>query len=134
MRGVRPTQKAPYVVHRHPGLVNVEARADRRFRDAILTLAPEGPRRRFRDAFLNGPKPNGRRHAMEYFGANLFNILARTIPLVEQIDILLATRGADGFNEWLSVTGFGNDYRFIKALDEWAQMAPAPAPKEAACS
>jgi hypothetical protein len=120
VKRLRPNVKFPFVMRRGGGLVNIEAGADRRFRDALLTLAPEGPRKQFRDAFLNGPKVDGRRHAIEYFGKELPAILALTIPLVETIHVVLATRGADGFNEWITATGFADDYRFIKGLHEWA--------------
>jgi hypothetical protein len=31
-----------------------------------------------------------------------------------------------GFKQWLDATGYGNDYRMIKAMDAWAQMELAP--------
>ncbi len=126
--------KAPFVALQKNGITNIEAEADRRFRDTILALAPEGPRRQFRDAFVNGPKPNGRQHAIEYFGpARVPVIQAQIVPLVEALHILLASRfRLPGFNEWVTLTGFGDDYRFIKGLIAWAEMkAPEREPPKA---
>lgn len=121
---------APFIARGHKNLVCVEGNQDRAFRESLLAIAPEPARKHFREAFLNGPKGDGGRHATAYFGAEkIAGIQAQIHPVCDEIEEFMArTLRFPGFNQWLTLTGWGDDYRIIKGLIAWAETASGNAP------
>jgi len=116
----------PFVAKRHAGLFHVESKADARFRNYLLELAPtKAIRAHMLEGLRNGPKGDRGAHARRYFGEDgIAGISAHIDPLTQAIDLLLATRaGLPGFRDWLNISDFGNDYRILKGFIAWADTA-----------
>lgn len=116
---------APNVARGHSNLVMVNGNLDKAFRDTLIAIAPESARKHFREAFSGGgmPKGDGGAHARAYFGHDkIAGISALIRPLSEELEeFMTRTLRFAGFNQWLTATGWGDDYRVIKGLMAWAE-------------
>ena len=125
---------APSIGRGHKNLVMVNGNLDRAFRDALLAIAPEPARKHFREAFAGGgmPKGDGGAHARAYFGADKIPAISSLIrPLSDELEeFMTRTLRFAGFNEWLTQTGWGDDYRIIKGLMAWAETKRSDAGEE----
>lgn len=116
----RPGQFA--VVHEN-GLTHIERQHDAAFRKALIDGCPDQVRPKMREALAVIPQPGAAAHSQRYFGPELPAILVRSAPLIDEIDLLLLKSfNLPGFKDWLVLTGFGNDYRMIKAMVAWADL------------
>jgi hypothetical protein len=117
------TKPIPFRVKRENGLVHVDRVIDAAFRQALLDGIPVSLRPKMREALAVIPDSRSRVHTQRYFGDELPEIMERIAPLLLELNKLLSERfNLPGLYDWLDVTGFGNDYRMVKAFDAWAQM------------
>lgn len=101
----------------------VDRGADWAFREALLRGAPDTIRPKIRAALDRVPKANAAAYSKQYFGAELPAILKHTQPLIDELHVYFHQYLLlPGFMQWLSVTGYGNDYLMIKAFAEWSEM------------
>lgn len=123
---------APFAVHRppdSPGIVWVDKAKDEAFRKALLDGIPVSLRSKMKEALSVIPDKGALAHSQRYFGSELQMITGRTAPLIFELNRYLTEQlQLPGLYDWLHVTGYGNDYRMIKAFDAWAQM-PLSQPK-----
>ena len=113
---------------RENGLVHIRADVDRAFRRALLdgVPAPLGDRD---GRGLVGAEllPNARRaqkEARRYFGDEADGIFADAARFAGDLHTFLGVRfGLTGLLDWLTATGYGNDYRMIKVFAEWARLS-----------
>lgn len=112
-----------------PGLVWVDKAKDEAFRKALLDGIPVSLRAKMKGALSIIPDKGALAHSQRYFGAELPMITGRTAPLIFALNRYLTEQlQLPGLYDWLNVTGYGNDYRMIKAFDAWAQL-PLRKPK-----
>ena len=117
----------PFRVKRENGLVHIEAAADAAFRKALLDGVPTPLWPKMAAALGAIPTGNTRRaqrEARRHFGKEADAIFAHAATFAADLHTFLADRfGLLGLLDWLSVTGFGNDYRMIKVFAEWARLS-----------
>lgn len=107
--------------------VQIPSDVDQAFRTALIELAPnETIRRRVREALANGPHPNGRGHATEYFADRLEEVIGKAAAFADWLDAYMMKRGRPDLIRWLDATGYGNDYRVIKTFAAWAELQVYP--------
>lgn len=100
----------------------VEASADAAFRKALMDGCPVPVRPNMQEALAATPPKNARGHSFRYFGDELPSILERVSPLIDELHWFLHhDRNLPNFKQWLQVTGYGDDYRMIKAMAAWAE-------------
>ena len=60
----------------------------------------------------------------QIFAEEFVIAVAGIAPLLFELEGYMRNRlDLHGFWEWLDLTNFGNHYKLIKVLDQWAQMA-----------
>lgn len=109
------------------GINWIDRASDERFRHLLIHGAPRSVSLKLKDALSRHPKANAREYSEAHFGAELPVICAAVAPLVDLLCDYYESIGAPRFREWLSLTGYGDDYRFISAMVEWAAMKREPA-------
>jgi hypothetical protein len=126
---VRALEKLPFTIVRKDGMVHVDAKVDAAFRKALMAGVPPQIRSKMREALTATPGANAMKHSVKYFGGpqRIAEVKNRIAPLLVQFNEMLTESFAlPGIFDWLEVTGFGNDYRMIKAFLAWAEMANLP--------
>jgi len=116
-------------IKRENGVVLIPRDADEAFRKALMDGVPPSLRPKMREALAATPDPNAIkaiRHSRRYFGEEASKIFADASGLAAELHRFLAGRfQLNGLLDWLTATGYGNDYRMIKVFAEWARMAKA---------
>lgn len=99
-------------------VVQIPRAEDNAFRKFLIDHCPEQVRHRIKDGLTNGPKPHGAAHAIRYFGADEVRAIGlRCVPLLHRLELRCPRLIA-----WLGASQFANDYRILKAFDEWAAI------------
>lgn len=107
------------------GIVFVDKAHDAAFRKALMAGVPPSLRGKMQEALAATPGRGAAAHARRYFGAEADAIFADAAELAGVLSRFLNDHyRLDGLLEWLTATGFGNDYRMIKVFAEWARLAP----------
>ncbi|WP_439392341.1 hypothetical protein ACRQ5Q_22360 [Bradyrhizobium sp. PMVTL-01] len=123
----------PFTVRYENGLVLVSSEADAAFRKALMDGVPTPLRAKMMDALSAPLQPNARkamREAQRHFGAEANEAFAAASELAAELHRFLERNfQLQGLLDWLTVTGYGNDYRMIKVFYEWAKMGKAHAEK-----
>ncbi len=101
----------------HGRLRYIDAESDARFRKVLLDGVPPSLRLKMWEALSETPNDGDFSRSQRYFGDELMTIGRRIRPLSEALD-----RTFPGFNEWLFVTGYTNNYKMIKVFNAWAEM------------
>jgi hypothetical protein len=118
---------APATIIRENGLVHIRSDVDRAFRKALLDGVPSSLQPKMAEALSAQVLPNARRaqkEARRYFGAEADEIFAHAAQLATDLHKFLGDRfGLIGLLDWLTATGYGNDYRMIKVFAEWARLS-----------
>jgi hypothetical protein len=125
----RQIEKLPFTIVRDKGVVHVDAKVDAAFRKALMDGVPPQIRSKMREALAATPGAHAMEHSIRYFGgqAGISDVKNRIALLLVEFNRLLTESFAlPGIFDWLEVTGFGNDYRMIKAFLAWAEMAKTP--------
>jgi hypothetical protein len=79
------------------------------------------------EALAATPGRGAAAHARRYFGKEADAIFADAAELAGVLSRYLNNQyQLDGLLEWLTATGFGNDYRMIKVFSEWAKLRSGP--------
>ena len=113
-----------FPTHSHQGVRFIEAAADAAFRKALKDGCPPQLRSKMHEALSDIPGKGAMAHSVRYFGKELADIKNRIAPLLFELEGYMRNRlDLHGFWEWLDLTNFGNHYKLIKVLDQWAQMA-----------
>jgi len=114
---------SPFRVEYSGNIAWVDRAADTAFRAALLAGVPPSLHAKMKDALSRFPKANARAYSEEFFGEELPAIMMRVRPLVEVLeDYLEFQMRLPGFTQWLTATGFGDDYRLISVFNDWACM------------
>ncbi len=100
----------------------VDRESDERFRKLLIHGAPAPVARKIYLALCETPQANAREEAEKHFGAELAELVKTLTPLMDWLENYFDSIGAEGFVQWLNVTGYGNDVRMISAMAEWAAM------------
>lgn len=125
----RQITNLPFTIIREKGMVHVDAKVDAAFRKALTDGVPPQLRGKMREALAATPGADAMNHAIRYFGGpeKIADIKNRIAPLLLEFNRMCTESFAlSGLFDWLEVTGFGNDYRMIKAFLAWAEMVNAP--------
>ncbi|MET4341953.1 hypothetical protein [Bradyrhizobium sp. RT9a] len=110
-------------VKRDGGIVFVNAAHDAAFRKALMAGVPPALRGKMQEALAATPGRGAAAHARRYFGVEADQIFADAAELAGYLHRFLNDQyRLDGLLEWLTATGFGNDYRMIKVFAEWARL------------
>lgn len=100
-------------------VIQIPREEDRAFRKFLIDRCPESVRNKMREGLSSGPKRGGAAHAIRYFGADEVKAIGmRVAPLLEKLELQCPRLIA-----WLGATQFANDYRILKAFDDWAAIA-----------
>lgn len=114
------------IIHKD-GMVHIERSFDEACRYALLNGVPSSLRPRMVEALSAQVIPNTRRaqkEARRYFGKEADDIFAHAAQFAQDLHQFLADRfGLLGLVDWLTATGYGNDYRMIKVFAEWARLS-----------
>lgn len=117
---------AAKVIHQD-GMVLIRSDVDQAFRKALLDGAPPSLRPKMVDALSAQIIPNTRRaqrEARRYFGKEADEIFGHAADFAEALHKYLSEQfDLVGLLDWLSVTGYGNDYRMIRVFAEWARLS-----------
>lgn len=112
-------------IKRNGGIVFVDQAHDAAFRKALMAGVPPSLRAKMQEALAATPGPKAAAHARRYFGEEADQIFADAAELAGVLSRFLNDQyRLDGLLEWLTATGYGNDYRMIKVFAEWARLAP----------
>lgn len=117
-------------IKREHGLVHIESSFDAACRKALMDGVPPALRLKMVIALSAQPLPNAYRaqkEARKYFGAEADQIFADAAGMAGALHRFLqgSTYKLDGLLDWLTATGYGNDYRMIKVFAEWARLSRA---------
>lgn len=119
----------PFGFKRENGVLFVESAVDAAFRKALLAGVPASLRIKMQVALAATPQKGARAHTMRYFGAEADAVCTSAAELAQELHRFLRTNyQLDGLLEWLTLTGYGNDYRMVKVFHEWAKMARSQGP------
>lgn len=104
------------------GVTWVDAVADAKYRKALMDGCPLPVRARMREALAATPPKTARAHSLRYFGPEIDAIIAQVSPLVDELAWFLHhDKNLPDLKRWLQATGYGDDYRMIKAMVAWAE-------------
>lgn len=107
------------------GVTFVDAAHDAAFRKALMAGVPVSLRSKMQEALAATPPKGAAAHSKRYFGEEADQAFAAAAELAAELHRFLNKQyRLDGLLEWLTATGYGNDYRMIKVFYEWAKMAP----------
>lgn len=110
-------------IKRDGGVVFVDQAHDAAFRKALMAGVPVSLRGKMQEALAATPGRGAAAHARRYFGDEADQIFADAADLAGVLSRYLNNQyQLDGLLEWLTATGFGNDYRMIKVFAEWARL------------
>jgi hypothetical protein len=108
-------------------MVHIRADFDAACRKALLDGVPAPLLPKMVEALSAQVTPNTRRaqrEARRYFGKEADEIFAHAATFAQDLHQFLADRfGLLGLIDWLTATGYGNDYRMIKVFAEWARLS-----------
>jgi hypothetical protein len=111
-------------IHRQNGVVFVPAPVDAAFRKALLDGVPASLHPKMKEALAATPHRGSRAHAQRYFGDEANEVFVHAATFAQDLHRFLAQRfGLEGLLDWLTATGYGNDYRMIKVFAEWARLS-----------
>lgn len=120
----------PFPVRYENGVVHISAPHDAAFRKALMAGVPVSLRKKMQEALAAMPRKNARGHAMRYFGEEADKVFGHAGELAQVLHRFLADRfQLVGLLDWLTATGYGNDYRMIKVFYEWSQMPAETKPQ-----
>lgn len=109
---------------RKDGLVHIEASFDAACRKALLDGVPKPLHAKMKEALAATPGRGSAAHTRRYFGKEADDIFAHAATFAGDLHKFLADRfGLFGLLDWLTATGYGNDYRMIKVFAEWARLS-----------
>lgn len=119
---------------RKNGLVHIERSFDEACRRALLDGVPTSLHAKMVEALSAQVIPNAYRaqkEARKHFGPEADEMFAHAATFASDLHQFLSQRfGLDGLLDWLTATGYGNDYRMIKVFKAWSEMkAETPQPK-----
>lgn len=118
-------------IKREGGIVFVDAASDAAFRKALLDGVPASLHPKMKEALAATPDRKSRAHSRRYFGNEADEIFAHAATFAADLHKFLNQRfGLDGLLDWLTATGYGNDYRMIKVFAEWARLSDELAKKQ----
>lgn len=113
-------------IKRDGGIVFVDQAHDAAFRKALMAGVPPSLRSKMQEALAATPGRGAAAHARRYFRDEADQIFADAAELAGVLSRYLNSQyQLDGLLEWLTATGFGNDYRMIKVFAEWARLTPS---------
>lgn len=114
------------VVVRQGGIVSIRSDVDAAFRNALMSGVPASLRVKMMEALSAQVQPNARRamrEARKYFGDEADEAFASAAALASELHRYLEGKfQLRGLLDWLTVTGYGNDYRMIKVFYEWSKL------------
>lgn len=117
-------------IKRENGITFVDAAHDAAFRKALMAGVPPSLRGKMQEALAATPQKGAAAHSKRYFGEEADKAFEAASELAAYLHRFLKDQyRLDGLLEWLTATGYGNDYRMIKVFYEWAKMAPGAEPK-----
>jgi hypothetical protein len=112
------------------GIVFVDAAHDAAFRKALMAGVPIPLRSKMQEALAATPNKGAAAHSKRYFGEESDQAFAAAAELAAELHRFLNKQyRLDGLLEWLTATGYGNDYRMIKVFYEWSKLVPTDPPK-----
>lgn len=113
----------PFPFKYENGVVHISTPHDAAFRKALMAGVPPSLRGKMQQALAATPQKNAPAHAKRYFGEESDKVFAHAGELAQVLHRFLADRyQLVGLLDWLTATGYGNDYRMIKVFYEWSQM------------
>jgi hypothetical protein len=115
--------KPPFAVVNRNGVTWVDRSVDEAFRKALMDGVPPQLRGKMQEALSAIPNERSKAHAERYFGAELPAIKNQIAPLIIELNKVLGERfNLPGLFDWLEITGYGNEYRMIKAFHAWSEF------------
>jgi hypothetical protein len=120
-------------IKRENGMVHIESWFDALCRKALMEGVPPSLRMQMVIALSAQPLPNAfraQKEARKYFGDEADQVFADAAEMAGALHRFLqgSMYRLDGLLDWLTATGYGNDYRMIKVFAEWARMSRAATP------
>jgi hypothetical protein len=114
---------APFPVKYENGLVHISAPHDAAFRKALMAGVPPSLRSKMQIALAATPGKGAAQHARRYFADEADKVFSEAQDLAQVLHRFLAEKyQLVGLLDWLTATGYGNDYRMIRVFYEWSQM------------
>lgn len=125
---MRAATESPFLIIRRDGMVHIERGADEVFRRALMAGVPPSVRPKMREALAAIPDKGSMAHSVRYFGGpeKIAELKNKIAPLMIELNQFLVSQNIHGLYDWLDITGFGSEYRMIKAFDAWADLAKTP--------
>lgn len=118
---------APARIKRENGVVLIESSFDAAIRHALLNGVPASLRPKMVEALSAQVNPNAwraQKEARRHFGNEAAEIFAHAAQFAEDLHKFLSERfDLVGLLDWLTATGYGNDFRMIKVFAEWARLS-----------
>lgn len=114
-------------IKRDNGVVLIETAFDQAMRHALLNGVPASLRPKMVEALsaqVNGNAWRAQKEARRHFGKEADEIFDHASTFAKDLHQFLGDRfDLLGLLDWLTATGYGNDYRMIKVFAEWARLS-----------